>query len=109
MSARLCHFLWRTGRDQLPAVTASSRTEVHNVVRTGHHVEVVLHIDDGVALFNEGVKRLQQLGHVVEMGPVVGSSKMQMVWPARSPLARKAPSLMRWASPPLGWRRSVRA
>ena len=48
-------------------MTASTRPQVHNVVRTGHHVEVVLHADDGVALFDERVKRREQLGHVVKM------------------------------------------
>src|SRR5690606_24301185 len=59
-------FLWRAGGDDLAAAGAALWTEVDDVVRVQHHVEVVLDDDDRVAAIGEALEDGQQVAYVFE-------------------------------------------
>ena len=59
-----------------PPRSPPSGPEVDDVVRVQHDVDVVLDDDDGVAAIGEALQHGEQVAHVLEERPVVGSSRM---------------------------------
>lgn len=56
-----------SGVHELAAVLAAARTEVDHPVGALEDVQVVLDDHDGVALAEQGVERVQELGHVMHV------------------------------------------
>ena len=71
----LCQTFWGPLMDQISSVLASARSQIEDEICTFENVEVVLNDHDGMALFEQGVKRIEELGHVVYMKPCGGFVK----------------------------------
>jgi hypothetical protein len=80
-------------------MSAALRAQVDHPIGGADHVEIVLDDQQAAAVFDQPLEGRQQLGDVVEVQPVVGSSKMNSV-PSLVACARCAASLTRCASPP---------
>lgn len=93
------NILRRTGRYHPTAPGSPFGTDVDDVVRRLHHIEIMLYHDDRIAPFHQFVDNLQQLTHVFEMQPRRGFVKDIKVRPV-SRLASSLASLIRWLSPP---------
>ena len=85
------NILRRTGRYHPTAPGSPFGTDVDDVVRRLHHIEIMLYHDDRIAPFHQFVDNLQQLTHVFEMQPLSWVRQgykgydPYRVWPVRSP------------------------
>jgi hypothetical protein len=92
--------LRRPLRDNLSLLVAALRPKIQHPVRRLDHLQIVLDHDHRIALADQRVEDREQLAHILEMQPVVGSSNMYKVCPVAR-LDSSLASFTRWASPPL--------
>src|SRR5438477_9599093 len=64
---RRCNLLGGAFRHDVPAAVAALRTEIDHPIGAADHVEVVLDDQNTAAILDEPLKRVQQLGDVVEV------------------------------------------
>ena len=93
------NILRRTGRYHPTAPGSPFGTDVDDVVRRLHHIEIMLYHDDRIAPFHQFVDNLQQLTHVFEMQPRRGFVK-DIKGTTRIAFGQFARQLIRWLSPP---------
>ena len=96
---RIGHQLFRRAAgDELAAVRARARADIHNIVRRAHGIFIVLDNDKGVAQIAQVFQRGKQLFIVALVQPMDGSSRMYNTPTRLEPIC--VAKRMRCASPP---------